>query len=324
MKLKNKRIFLTGGAGFIGSKLCEILTNDNEIVIYDNFSRDSLRYKNIRAKHVKIIKGDILDAGRLTKEVEDFKPQIAVHLAAIAGVDKVINNPVMTMEINIHGTLNFLHALKKFSSKLERVINFSTSEVLGAYAYKSDELANTNLAPVGEARWTYSISKVAGEHLLYSYFKEYGYPGVSIRPFNIYGPGQIGEGAIQVFIKNAVNNKTIQIHGDGDQIRSWCYIDDMIRGLELCLTEKKAVGEIFNIGNPKGTVTVSSLAEKIVRLCRTKSKIVYVPKNYVDVELRIPSIEKAERLLGYKPEVDLNEGIKRTFLWYKKWFKQNA
>ena len=92
----------------------------------------------------------------------------------------------------------------------------------------------------------------------------------------------------------------------------------MLQGIELCLTKKKAVGEIFNIGNPKGTVTISSLAEKIITLCPTKSKIKYVPKNYVDVELRIPSIEKATELLGYVPKVDLNEGIKRTFAWYKK------
>jgi dTDP-glucose 4,6-dehydratase len=93
----------------------------------------------------------------------------------------------------------------------------------------------------------------------------------------------------------------------------------MMDGIMLCLTNKKAVGEIFNIGNPKGTVTITSLAEKIVSLCRTKSKIVYVPKNYVDVELRIPTIDKAYKLLGFKPKVDLNTGIKRTFAWYKKW-----
>jgi len=191
--------------------------------------------------------------------------------------------------------------------------------VLGAYSYKSSEKSGTKFAPVGEARWTYSVSKVAGEHLAYSFFKEYKYPIVTIRPFNIYGPGQIGEGAIQIFIKRAVKNKSIEIHGDGDQIRSWCYIDDMMEGVMLCLTNKKAVGEIFNIGNPKGTVTISSLAEKIISLCKTKSKIVYVPKNYIDVELRIPSIEKAEELLCFKPKVDLNTGIKKTFEWYKKY-----
>jgi dTDP-glucose 4,6-dehydratase len=322
LTIKNKRILLTGGGGFIGSKLAELLSPDNEILIYDIFARDSLKYKKINKKNVKIVNGNILDADKLKNSAEDFRPQIALHLAAIAGVDTVINNPVKTMDVNILGTFNFVKALEKYSKDLERVVNFSTSEVLGAYAYKSTELSNTNLAPVGEGRWTYSISKVAGEHLLYSYYKTRGYPAVSIRPFNIYGPGQIGEGAIQIFIKNAVKNKKIEIHGDGDQIRSWCYIDDLIDGTMLCLTNKKAIGEIFNIGNPKGTITISSLAEKIITLCKTKSRIVYVPKNYVDVELRIPSIEKAENILGFKPKIHLNEGIIRSYAWYSKWMKK--
>ena len=319
--IKNKRIFLTGGGGFIGSRLAEVLCRDNEILVYDIFARDSLKYKKT-GKSVAVVNGDILDAGKLKRTAEDFKPQIAVHLAAIAGVDTVINNPVNTLDVNITGTFNFVKALEKYSSKLERVINFSTSEVLGAYSYKSSEKTTTKLAPVGEGRWTYSISKVTGEHLLYSYYKTRGYPAVSIRPFNIYGPGQIGEGAIQIFIKNAVRNKDIEIHGEGDQIRSWCYIDDMIDGTMLCLENKKAIGEIFNIGNPKGTVTITSLAEKILLLCKTKSKIKYIPKNYVDVELRIPSIEKAEKILGFKPRVSLDEGIVKSFEWYKSYLKK--
>lgn len=318
MNIKNKRVLLTGGAGFIGSTLAEKLHKNNEILIYDNFSRDSFTSRNLKSKNINVVHGDVLDADKLKTVAEDFKPQIVIHLAAIAGIDTVILNPINTLEVNIQGTFNVLKALEKYSSKLERVLDFSTSEVLGAYAYKSTEKSSTNFAPVGEARWTYSISKVAGEHLVHSYYKVKGYPCVTIRPFNIYGPGQVGEGAIQIFIKNAVKNKDILIHGDGDQIRSWCYIDDMLQGIELCLTKKKAIGEIFNIGNPKGTVTISSLAEKIITLCKTKSKIKYVPKNYVDVELRIPSIVKATELLGFTPKVDLNEGIKRTFEWYKK------
>lgn len=313
---------LTGGAGFIGSTLAQKLVDENEILIYDNFARDSISNKKIRSKNLKIVKDDILNLESLRKTCEDFKPQIAVHMAAIAGIDTVIINPVRTLDVNINGTLNLLKALEKYSGKLERVLDFSTSEVLGAYAYKSTEKSSTNFAPVGEARWTYSISKVAGEHILHSYYKQHGYPVVTIRPFNIYGPGQVGEGAIQIFIKNVVNKKDIQIHGDGDQIRSWCYVDDMINGVELCLTNKKAIGEVINIGNPKGTITISSLAEKIVNITKSKSKIVYIPKNYVDVELRIPSIEKAKELLGFYPKVDLNEGILKTYNWYKKNLKK--
>ena len=318
MKIKNKRILLTGGAGFIGSTLAERLVGNNEILIYDNFSRDSLKYKKLKKGDLKIICDDVLNFDSLRKACEDFKPEIVIHLAAIAGIDTVIIDPVKTLDVNINGTLNLLKALKKYSGKLERFLDFSTSEVLGAYAYKSNEKSQTNFAPVGEGRWTYSISKVTGEHLVHSFYKQHGYPCVTIRPFNIYGPGQVGEGAIQIFIKNVVKGKNIEIHGEGDQIRSWCYIDDMVDGIDLCLTNKKAVGEVINIGNPKGTITISSLAEKIVFLCKSKSKIVYIPKNYVDVELRIPSIDKAKELLGFNPKVDLNEGIIRTYEWYSK------
>jgi len=318
LKIKNKRILLTGGAGFIGSTLAERLIGNNEILIYDNFSRDSLKYKKLKTGDLKIICDDVLNFDSLRKACEDFKPEIVIHLAAIAGIDTVIIDPVKTLDVNINGTLNLLRALKKYSGKLERFLDFSTSEVLGAYAYKSNEKSQTNFAPVGEGRWTYSISKVTGEHLVHSFYKQHGYPCVTIRPFNIYGPGQVGEGAIQIFIKNVVKGKNIEIHGEGDQIRSWCYIDDMVDGIDLCLTNKKAVGEVINIGNPKGTITISSLAEKIVLLCKSKSKIVYIPKNYVDVELRIPSIDKAKELLGFNPKVDLNEGIIRTYKWYSK------
>ncbi|MBS1551747.1 MAG: NAD-dependent epimerase/dehydratase family protein [Bacteroidetes bacterium] len=318
MKIKNKRILLTGGAGFIGSTLAEKLIGNNEILIYDNFSRDSLKYKKLKTDDLKIICDDVLNFDSLRKACEDFKPEIVIHLAAIAGIDTVIIDPVKTLDVNINGTLNLLRALKKYSGKLERFLDFSTSEVLGAYAYKSNEKSQTNFAPVGEGRWTYSISKVTGEHLVHSFYKQHGYPCVTIRPFNIYGPGQVGEGAIQIFIKNVVKGKNIEIHGEGDQIRSWCYIDDMVDGIDLCLTNKKAIGEVINIGNPKGTITISSLAEKIVSLCKSKSKIVYIPKNYVDVELRIPSIDKAKELLGFNPKVDLNEGIIRTYKWYSK------
>lgn len=318
MNIKNKTILLTGGAGFIGSTIAKRLIGNNEILVYDNFSRDSLQYKNIKSKNLKVVTDDVLNFDTLKKTCEDFRPEIVIHLAAVAGIDTVIINPIRTLDVNINGTFNLLKALNKYSSKLERVLDFSTSEVLGAYAYRSTEKSDTNFAAVGEARWTYSISKVTGEHLVHSFYKQFGYPCVTIRPFNIYGPGQVGEGAIQIFIKNVVLKKDIQIHGDGDQIRSWCYIDDMINGIDLCLTNKKAIGEVFNIGNPKGTITISSLAEKIVSLCKSKSRIIYVPKNYVDVELRIPSIEKAKEVLGFVPMTDLNKGILQTFEWYKK------
>jgi UDP-glucuronate decarboxylase len=318
--IKWRTLFITGGAGFIGTSLIKRLIVDNEVIVYDNFSRDALKDSGLwNHPNLRVIQGDILDYELLKASIPKDVSFI-LHMAAIAGIDTVIKDSVKTMEVNMIGTYHVLKALKelKLLDKVERFINFSTSEVFGITAFRVDEKAPTNLQPVGEARWTYSVSKLAGEHLTYSYHKQYGLRAVTVRPFNVYGPGQVGEGAIHHFVVRAIRNEPLIIHGDGDQIRSWCYIDDMVDGILLCLEKEEAIGEVFNIGNPKGTITILGLAEKVIQLAKSSSQIVHVPKNYVDVELRIPSIEKAKTLLGFEPKVDLNEGIKRTIEWYKR------
>jgi dTDP-glucose 4,6-dehydratase len=314
--IQDKRILLTGGAGFIGTKLCSLLSYNNEILIYDSLNRNSIKNTDLLDKsNVKLVQGDILDFNHVKSVVDEFKPNIVIHLAAVAGIDTVIRSPVNTMKVNMIGTYNILEAVRE--NNIERFIDFSTSEVFGSYAYKVDEQHTTNLAPVGEARWTYSVSKLAGEHLAHSYYNEYKIPIVTVRPFNVYGPGQVGEGAIHQFVVRAIRDEEMQIHGDGDQIRSWCYIDDFVDGIMLCIEKKEAIGQSFNIGNPRGTVTISMLAQLIKRIANSKSKIVYVPKNYVDVELRIPNIEKAKEILNYEPKYDLAEGLEKTIEWYR-------
>jgi dTDP-glucose 4,6-dehydratase len=220
------------------------------------------------------------------------------------------------MRVNIEGTLNCLEAAKRLPD-CDRVVTFSTSEVFGTYAYRVSEGDTVTTGAVGEARWTYAVSKLAGEHFAYAYFKEFGLPTSIVRPFNVYGPGQIGEGAIHVFVRRALRGEDLQIHGEGDQIRSWTYIDDMVDGILLVMERREAIGESFNIGNPRGTVTINGLAELIVSVSGTRSQVVHIPKIGADVELRIPSIEKARTLLGYSPSVDLREGIARTVAWYR-------
>ena len=316
--INNKKILLTGGAGFIGSKLCSILCEKNEILIYDNLNRNSIKNTDLLFRdNVTLVQGDILDFEKIKNTVEEFQPNIVIHLAAIAGIDTVIKSPVSTMKVNMIGTYNILEALKINMNNLEKVVDFSTSEVFGSYAYKVNEMNTTNLAPVGEARWTYSVSKLAAEHLSHSFYKEYKMPVITVRPFNIYGPGQVGEGAIHQFVARAISNEQIQIHGDGDQIRSWCYIEDFIQGIMLCLEKKEAIGQSFNIGNPRATITIAMLAETIKRVAASSSEIIYVSKNYVDVELRIPSIEKAKKLLGFNPKFGLNEWLRNTIDWYR-------
>jgi UDP-glucuronate decarboxylase len=314
--LENRRIFITGGAGFIGTSLCSHLHEHNQILLYDSLHRNSIKFTSLLSKdNIRLIEGDVLDFDHLNRAVEEFRPDIVIHLAAIAGIDTVVRSPVTTMKVNVLGIFNLLESLKPFVNNVERFVNFSTSEVFGTYAYKVSESQTTNLAPVGEARWIYSVSKLAGEHFAYANHRELGLRAVSLRPFNIYGPGQVGEGAINVFIKRAIRDEPLEIHGDGDQIRSWCYIEDMMQGILLVLEKEEAVGQVFNIGNPRSTITILSLAEKVIQLANSQSTIVHVPKNYVDVELRIPDIGRAREVLGFNPRVDLNEGVARTIEW---------
>jgi UDP-glucose 4-epimerase len=312
--ISGKRIFISGGAGFIGATLISRLIENNKITVYDNFSRNSL--KNWRLENhpnLTLVKGDILDAASIEKNM--VGANIVVHLAAVAGIDTVIKSPVRTMQVNLLGTCNMLESASRLTN-LERFIDFSTSEVFGSYAFRSEEGDTTALGAVGSARWTYAVSKLAAEHFSYSYFKERGVPSVSIRPFNIYGPGQVGEGAVHHFVTRALKGEDLIIRGNGDQIRSWCYIDDIIDGILSCLETEKAVGESFNIGNPRGTVTIYGLALAVIRVTYSKSKIIFMPKSKDDVELRIPNIDKATSILKFNPKVDLEEGLKKTADWY--------
>jgi nucleoside-diphosphate-sugar epimerase len=190
--------------------------------------------------------------------------------------------------------------------------------VFGSYAFRVREADVTSLGAVGEARWTYAVSKLATEHLAHNYWKQFNLPTVSIRPFNIYGPGQVGEGAVHAFVVRALQGEKLLIHNEGDQIRSWCYIDDIIEAILLAMERDEAVGESFNIGNPRSTVTIYQLAQLIVRLTESKSPIEFVEWDFADVELRIPDVKKAEKLLGFRAQVELEQGLLSTIEWYRR------
>jgi nucleoside-diphosphate-sugar epimerase len=222
------------------------------------------------------------------------------------------------MRVNLIGTYNMLEAALQTQDTIERVVDFSTSEVFGTYAYKVAETHVTTTGSVGEARWTYAVSKLAGEHLAHAYHDELGLPAVSLRPFNVYGPGQIGGGAIRAFIEAALAGNDLTIHGDGSQIRAWCYVDDMVDGILLALERPEAIGQSFNIGNARSTVTIFDLAQRIKRLTGCPGEIVFQPLHYQDVELRIPNVDKARELLGFEAKVELDEGLARTIAWYRQ------
>jgi UDP-glucose 4-epimerase len=315
--LTGKRIFITGGAGFIGTTLARRLVDANDVVAMDNLHRDALSGTDL-AEHPNftLFHGDVLDASRVA-ELARGATHI-VHAAAIAGVDTVLASPVRTMRVNVIGTYNVLEAALATQDTVERLIEFSTSEVFGSYAFKVDEQTMTTQGSVGEARWTYAVSKLAGEHMSHAYHDELGLPTVSVRPFNVFGPGQIGGGAIRAFIEAALAGDDLVIHGDGSQIRAWCYVEDMVEALLLSLEHPNAVGESFNVGNARSAVTIWDLAQRVKRLTQCPGEIRFQPLHYTDVELRIPNVEKARALLGFEAKVELDEGLERTIAWYRQ------
>jgi UDP-glucose 4-epimerase len=317
--MNGKTIFITGGAGFIANTLIQQLIKKNKIVVYDNFHRDTLTGSGLATHpNITIIKGDVLDFELLLESM--VGADIVIHAAGIAGIDTVIKNPVQTMRVNMIGTANALEAARINGVK-DRFIDFSTSEVFGSMAFKSSETDQTVAGTAGEARWTYAVSKLAGEHLAHAYYNQYQLPVVTIRPFNVYGPGQTGEGAIQTFIKRALRNQDLHIDGDGNQIRAWCYVDDFVDCLHRCIENPAAIGQSFNIGNSRAVITILGLAQTVCRVLDSKSQIVFDPPLSADIALRIPSVEKTKELLGFKAQVDLEEGIQKTAAWLKQYLE---
>jgi len=314
--LEGKRIFISGGAGFIGTTLARELVDRNTVVAYDSLHRDALSGTDLGDHpNFTLVQGDILDA-------DSFREAAAgathfVHCAAIAGVDTVLQSPVRVMRVNIIGTYNALEAALSTLPTVERYVDFSTSEVFGTHALNVEEGHVSTIGSVGEARWTYAVSKLAGEHMAHAYHDELGLPAVTVHPFNIFGPGQIGGGAIRAFIEASLAGRDLTIHGDGSQIRAWTYVTDMVSGVLACLEHDSAVGQAFNIGNPRGAVTIYDLAQRIKRLTGADGEIVFQPLHYADVELRIPNVKKAREVLGWEPAVELDDGLERTIAWYR-------
>ncbi len=213
------------------------------------------------------------------------------------------------MEVNLLGTHQVVKAALEVG--VERFVEFSTSEVYGAFIHKGKEDDFTTIGPIGESRWVYAASKLASEHLSYAHYREDKLPLAIVRPFNVYGPRQVGDGAIRGMTLQALQNLPITLYNDGTQIRSWCFVVDFVDGVLRCCENPAAIGHAFNIGNPQGTATNFELANLIIRLTNSKSEIVFKPHPGPEVELRVPSIEKAMTLLGYRPTVSLEAASRR-------------
>jgi nucleoside-diphosphate-sugar epimerase len=314
--LEGKRIFITGGAGFIGTTLARELVERNTVVAFDNLHRNSLAGTDLEEhENYTLVQGDVLDPEAMREAARGATH--FVHCAAIAGVDTVLQSPVRVMRVNVIGTYNALESALATQDTLERFVDFSTSEVFGTHAFRVEEGQVSTIGSVGEARWTYAVSKLAGEHMAHAYHDELGLPTTTVHPFNVYGPAQIGGGAIRAFIEASLAGRDLTIHGDGSQIRAWTYVTDMVSGVLLCLEHPAAPGQTFNIGNPRSAVTIYDLAQRIKRIADAPGDIVFQPLHYADVELRIPNVEKARTVLGWEPLVELDEGLEKTIAWYR-------
>jgi len=313
--IEGKRFFITGGRGFIASHIAEALIAHNRVVLYDNGHRGSLAETTLMEHpHVTFIQGDVLDPAALRRAMDGA--DTVIHCAAIAGIDTVVKRPMDTMRVNLVGTQNVLEAV--VAAGVRKVVNFSTSEVYGPQVYRASEEAPTTQGPVGKIRWSYAVSKLAAEHLAQAYADALGIEVVSVRPFNVYGPRQAGESAIQKFVVGAVRNETLTVTGDGTQIRAWCFVGDFVDALLRILDRTFTKMEVFNIGNPQGTVTILELAQKVIALAESSSRIQFREQTGPDVEIRVPSIAKAEGLLGFTPKVGLEAGILATIEYFRK------
>jgi UDP-glucose 4-epimerase len=317
MAVTNKRVCITGGAGFIGSHLAQQLIASNEIVVYDNLHRNAIQFAHLDGHpNLTFIKGDVMDTEATRKAIAGC--HVVIHCAAIAGVYSVDRNAVTTMEVNMLGTNSVVRAA--LATGVERFIEFSTSEVYGPFIHKGKEDDLTTIGPVGENRWVYAASKLASEHLSYAHYKEDGLPLTIVRPFNVYGPRQVGDGAIRGMTLQALQNAPITLYNDGTQIRAWCFVEDFVDGVLRCAERPEAIGQAFNLGNPQGTITNFELANMIIRLTSSTSEIVFKPHPGPEVDLRVPSIDKAMTMLGYQPKVSLEAGLKRTIPFYAEHF----
>jgi UDP-glucose 4-epimerase len=310
------RILVTGGAGFIGSYLCEKYTKEKHTVLcLDNFLSGNLL--NVRHlldyRNFKLIKGEVRDFDFLQRIIRDV--DVVFHLAAQIHVDRSYVEPQLTYDINVMGTQNVLEVARIYDVK--KVIHASTSEVYGSAQYVPIDEKHPLDAP-----HPYGASKIASDRMCNAYVITYGMNIAIPRFFNIFGPRQrdIGYGGvISIFTRRVLNNMPPVIFGDGMQTRDYTYIEDAIRAFDLILNRKSRL-EPTNIGSGK-EVSIIDLANSIINLCGKKGKIkpVHVEPRIGEVKKLIADATKAKKILGWEPKYDLKEGLRAFIQWYKKY-----
>ena len=317
------RALITGGAGFIGSHLAEaLLDGGHEVDIIDNLSTGSIRNvghlkSNPRFNYVI----DTLTNEPLLAELID-RNDVIFHFAAAVGVKLIVEQPVHTIETNVHGTEV---VLKHANKKRKKVVIASTSEVYGKSAdvpFRED--ADLVMGATVKHRWAYACSKAIDEFLALAYFKERDLPVIIVRFFNTVGPRQTGQYGMVLpsFVRQALSGQPITVFGDGTQSRSFTYVGDVVGCLLKLIDEPKAIGQVFNIGN-KQEVTILELAEIVKSLTGSSSPIEFIPydeayeEGFEDMPRRVPDLAKVTQLVGYQPKVQLNEIITKVIEYFR-------
>ena len=313
---------ITGGRGFLGSHLALRLARtvpNGSVISVDNGTRDCFSALGEEPpENLRFVVGDVRDPGSWLRDIG--RPSVVVHLAALAGVSTYYERPRSVLEVNGLGTSRLLDLLVSDQSDLrpELFINVSTSEVYGPDAAGADEGGPTPVGPVHDPRWTYAASKVFAEHWTFAIARMTGLPVVSVRPFNVYGPGQIGEGAVRNFCERAVRGVTLSVTGDGSPSRSWIYVDDFVDAVLALAGTPESWGATYNVGRPEDLVTTRDLAERIVRIAGQGSSIRYVPHPGQDVLERWPRTERLRSATHWNPQVGLEEGLSRTVDFWRR------
>ncbi len=309
-------ILITGGAGFIGSTLADKLLSDgNKVIVIDNFDDNydiKLKEKNISHNlanpNYKLYRGDICDKKFINEVFKKEKPDVVVHLASCVSVRNSFKCPEKYLKTNILGTLNILEVMK--NNNIKKIVFASSSSVYGnCRAEKFRENLKT-YQPIS----IYAMTKLSCEQLLYTYCTNYNINTVCLRLFTVFGPRQRPDLAIRKFTQNILNNKPVEIYGDGTSCRNYTYIDDVISGICSAISYDKTPFEIINIGGDR-SVTLNDVVKTISKVLNKEPKIKKLPKQIGDVERTVCDNSKAEKLLNYTPQTSFEDGIKNFIKW---------
>jgi UDP-glucose 4-epimerase len=313
------KALITGGAGFVGSHLCEaLLERGDDVHVVDNLSTGAI--DNIA--HLKPHKGfrytidTVLNEPVLAELVD--RADVVFHLAAAVGVRLIVESPVNTIETNVHGTEM---VLKLANKKRKKVVLTSTSEVYGkANSVPFREDGDLVMGPTSKGRWSYACSKAIDEFLALAYHKEKRLPVVIVRLFNTVGPRQTGRYGMVIpnFVKQGLLGNPITVYGDGSQTRCFTYVSDVVGQLVALAVEEKAVGQVWNVGNDREEVSILELAKRVMERTGGRSAIEMVPydkayeEGFEDMHRRVPDLAKLRKLTGYEPRVGLDEILERV------------